>query len=268
MNPLDGAGRAHTLLLEIAGCRDAPAARADRRHPCGRIVHTQPTFPGSFQVPEPWAGHLHEAPLLFIGSNPSIDRREPYPEWTDDQRSTLEFFDNRFGGGVGQVKDGVYFPLRVESETDPHHSPRQVPFWASCKRNAAWLFGRPVRPGIDYAMTEVVHCKSRSEIGVRDARAHCAQRWLEPVLQASPARVIVLLGQHAELAFAPVTGPLEYWAVRHVSLAGQERAVLVARHPNYRGRRKWQDHIPENTRASLQRLLTTPEQEAVANERP
>lgn len=254
MSSADRAAAAQELLLQLTRCPDVPVARANRNHPCARIVHTQSSFPEGFQVPEPWAGHLHLAPLLFVASNPSIDRREPYPEWTDDEDRTATFFDSRFGGGRGQVKDGVYFPL-LDQDNGSWHSRRQVAFWATCKRNAEWLLGRPVRPGTDYAMTEVVHCKSRSEVGVRHARDHCTRRWFEAVLKQSPARVIVLLGQHAEQAFAPFTGPMDYWSTRSLLLDGADRTVLLARHPNYRGRRKWPDHIDEPTRASLQRLV-------------
>jgi hypothetical protein len=36
-------------------------------------------------------------------------------------------------------------------------------------------------------MTEVVHCKSRSEIGVRPAVTHCASLHLDRILARSPA---------------------------------------------------------------------------------
>ena len=264
MNEADRAEQATLLLRQLTQCPEVARARADRRHACSQIVHTQPTFPEGFQVPEPWAGHLYQAPLLFVGSNPSIDRREPYPDWTDQPDAIGAFFDGRFGGQPGQVKDGIYFPLREQSDDGSWHARRPVAFWSACKRNAAWLYGRPVpdiTPGMDYAMSEVVHCKSRSEIGVAKARPQCVQRWLEPMLAASPAPVVVLLGQHAELAFAPLTGPMEYWSTRQVMLGGLARTVLLARHPNYRGLRKWADHISPATRMTLHDLLAARREE-------
>jgi hypothetical protein len=57
-----------------------------------------------------------------------------------------------------------------------------------------------VRPGIDFALTEIVHCKSRQEIGVREASEFCAERFLSRVLSLSVAPVFVVYGAHARIA--------------------------------------------------------------------
>jgi uracil-DNA glycosylase len=109
-----------------------------------------------------------------------------------------------------------------------------VRFWAGVKGRAQELFDMPVRPGIDYALTEVVHCKTRSEVGVPEAKFVCANRYLVRVLACSAARVIVVLGVAAlpgvqrvflEAGIGRVVfGPL--------ALAGHERYVAYLPHPN------------------------------------
>jgi hypothetical protein len=225
------------------------------------VVGTQDVSPGDFQVPEPWAGHLDVAPLLFVSSNPSISGSEPYPPWSASSYERQLFFMERFGPGAGQVKDGVYTPLQHPRADGRLHGSRPVPFWNICKRNAAWLFGRKVEPGTDYAMTEVVHCKSRKEIGVAAARDHCADRWLDEVLTTSAARLVVILGDQAHTAFIHLgVEPLAFWSPVEVAIGGRTRLVLLARHPNYRGRRRWQDHIDDAAFLLLQSTLNVPGQ--------
>jgi hypothetical protein len=38
------------------------------------------------------------------------------------------------------------------------------------RQRAIELLQRDVRPGVDYALTEIVHCKSKSENGVAEAK--------------------------------------------------------------------------------------------------
>ena len=74
------------------------------------------------------------------------------------------------------------------------------------------LFGDEVVPGRDYALTEVVHCKSRAEAGViRKAGANgaidtCSDLWLERVLEHSRADVLIVVGKPARNAFRTLTG--------------------------------------------------------------
>jgi hypothetical protein len=233
------------LIEEITHCPEVEAVWAgDELHPCRRVVTTQPADPGRFQVPEPWAGHLHEAPILMISSNPSISEAEPYPTWDAATADRVGFFDDRFGDGPTQVRDGVRHPLIEQRADGSWHSKNKVAFWRDCKANVEYLLQRPADPGVDYVMTEVVHCKSRREEGVDSALSLCVDRWLERVLAVSPAPAVVVLGQKAEEAIAAHLGvQLPLWQVVEATLGGRRRLVLNVRHPNYFGRRKWQDHL-------------------------
>lgn len=89
-----------SLIEQITHCPEVDAVwQGEAGHPCRKIVLTQSTSSEEFQVPEPWAGHLSQAPLLFISSNPSISDDEPYPRWSDPADERVDFFDNRFGPG-------------------------------------------------------------------------------------------------------------------------------------------------------------------------
>ena len=90
-------------------------------------------------------------------------------------------------------------------------------------------------------MTEVVHCKSKSEVGVRDAAAECAARWLPQVLGASGAKLIVGLGTIARTALE------EHLQARGSQVVEREgRVFAFLPHPNARVRRRFQDVLDES----------------------
>jgi hypothetical protein len=59
------------------------------------------------------------------------------------------------------------------------------------------LLERPADPNADYVMTEVVHCKSRREIGVAAASDHCASMHLDRILTLTTAPLVIVLGAKA-----------------------------------------------------------------------
>jgi hypothetical protein len=133
---------------------------------------------------------------FFVSSNPSIDDSERYPDltWTEDQIS--DFFHNRFGPTAGWVRDGLY-----TRQKDGSFSRNWVRFWAAARSRAAELLEKErasITPGLDFALTEVVHCKSRNEVGVKEAQEFCSKRYLDRILSVSAAKVIVVFGQSAK----------------------------------------------------------------------
>jgi hypothetical protein len=147
---------------------------------------------------------------------------------------------------------------------------KPVVFCSSVRRRAIELFGREVDPGCDYVLSEVVHCKSRSEQGVREALPTCTERYLARVIAASAARIIVLLGVTARLAFqdvlhvalpdAAINDGSTGWEYRHpwgpAKLLGRERYVVTLPHPNARGVPKAiEAHYGSDHLSDLQRVL-------------
>jgi hypothetical protein len=212
------------LLREIAHCPNVSAVfRGARGNPCSEVIRCQGVSSLSmFQVPEPWNGRIHQASLLYLSSNPSISEDEQYPTWDSPDEHIGDFFQHRFGGGrkdwvregkYGLAKDGTYLPATA--------------YWAEILNRSRELFGREVVPGIDFALTEIVHCNSRNMIGVEAAITECAARYLPRVFQVSSASVVALIGKKVGDLFRksfkvddslPIVGPR--------NVAGRDRLFL------------------------------------------
>ena len=221
------------LLLEIAGCPEIGDAHQDSGHPCHAVVAFQRLRFGDkhvWQPPTPWVGRIERAPILFIGSNPNIAGTEYYPsqDWADEQ--LIEFFDCAFNDV--QIRDGKH-----ARQADESWGP-WVRTWASAKKRAEELLQRQAVPGDDYAMTEIVHCRSQNETGVDAARSRCADSYLDRTLGLSAAQVIVAFGAHTASwlrgRWRLDTGRL----VSEIEFAGKMRLVAFLPHPTGRARSK------------------------------
>lgn len=192
-----------------------------------------------FQVSEPWSGNLNTAPILFLGSNPSIsesllpENKEKYPRWSWSDKDITDFFNNRFGGGQELwIKDGMYTFL----ETGVHKK-KHVRYLAAIRKRAKEILGRPVEPGKDYVNSEVVHCKSKREHGVDKASGTCTKLYLRRLIAESGAKVIVCLGNFAERAVKQefeISGTSEPIFISEI-----ERLFFFLPHPNARRLRKF-----------------------------
>lgn len=183
------------LLNEIVHCPHVRfcVENPSADHPCREIVASQelPNL-GHRQVPEPWSGQIEQVPILFLSSNPSISTTDVYPRWSWSDDEMDDYFNHRFGGGHKEwIVDGKKALLTTGTYS---HS---VKFWAAVRQRAIELLGPGVRPGTDYALTEIVHCKSRSEIGVEQAQNKCVETYLKRVLELAEAKVVVVLGARA-----------------------------------------------------------------------
>ncbi|MGE3172234.1 MAG: hypothetical protein AB7O97_06365 [Planctomycetota bacterium] len=216
------------LLLSIARCPNVATCKAGAApHHCRRIVAVQTGDLDAFQVPEPWSGRIEQAPILFLSSNPGITAEERYPRWNWTDDAIADYFTNRFGGGREPwILDG-----NRRLNADGQHSEAR-PYWSNIKKRATEILGRDPVPGVDYALTEVVHCKSRQEEGVKQALRECAGRYLRPVLQLSAARVVVAVGLKVRKQLAETLGIRSEGALAGpLELAGRERLVLFLGHP-------------------------------------
>jgi hypothetical protein len=225
------------LALEIAHCPVIDAVLGCAPSPCGDVINFQ-TRPAAHRwVAEPWSGHVDEAPILFLSSNPSSgDPAEPVAPGdliaSSDDDTVFHTFEDAFdeGSWIGIV-DGTRL------RTADGKLGKSVPYWRSCKARASELMGRPARPGRDYALTEVVHCGSQHEIGVWHAAGQCVPRYLDRVLRLSPAKVVIVVGAIARAIVRTMVPALATGrsVVGPVQWAGRTRYVLFLPHPNGRG---------------------------------
>lgn len=249
-------GAARDLFLTIGRCPVIAEVRATGGPgcPCRGIVELQSDRPLERHTAEPWLGHIDRAPILFVSSNPG---------WSDDQggiadgtRTDKDFIDkfiNFFDAGkysVGGIR-GV--------GPDGKPEKRWVPYWASTRARATELLGTGVVPGESYALTEVVHCNSRTENAgaVREAMAECAPRYLDAVLEVAAARLIVVVGDVAASTFLARGIDPNRRFLRSTPVAGRERAIVFLPHPSRRGGRKsFAANVPEHL-DELRRLVQT-----------
>ena len=243
------------LLLEISHCAIAQSILDNRslENPCREIVLLQNVETISdFQVPEPWSGQISLAPLLFLSSNPSINLSEYYPLWSWSNESITDYFIHRFGTGKRiWVRDGKY-----SLQKDNSYS-QSVAFWASVRQRATELFNRNVEPGIDYALSEVVHCKSKQEIGVKSAVMQCSELYLNKVFSVSNAIIVIVLGDIANDAIKSIynlSGDNQQ-VLKPVQLGQRERYIVFLPHPNARKSRTFKSVLPQSEFRQLQKLL-------------
>lgn len=248
------------LLREIARCPNVSRCfkRNGSSNPCYKIVRSQGNkILASHQLPEPWSGRLEAAPILFLSSNPSIENpgqeTEEYPRLSWANADIEDFFTNRFGGGrKNWIAGGVRF-LR----SDDSYSPEYVRYWAFVRSRAKELLQRKdVVPGVDYALSEVVHCKSQNEFGVDEALQECANRYLTRVIASSGAKVIVVLGDTAKTAVTNwlsasasglVQGPLK--------VGNRERLLTFIPHSNARVKRTFANCLSPSDLSRLRSAL-------------
>lgn len=241
------------LLLEICSCPNVKAARASDGHPCAEVVRSQEVATlNSFQAPAPWVGQIHRAPILFIGSNPSISHTEHHPTWRKSGDFKIDYFERHFGGG-GQAwtQDGVR-----TLQTDGTYS-NVVRFYSGARQHAAELLEREPEPGVDYAVTWVVRCKSTGEIGVGRTARECSTRYLRRTIQASSARLIVVLGKHARDGIADLFGILtgDAHVAGPVKVGRRERWFVSLPHPSARQRRDFRSRCSPEELEHLRGLV-------------
>ncbi len=232
------------LLLKIAHCPLITESLQDGRA-CSEIVAAQKLAEPDRQVPEGWAGNLADAKVLFLSSNPSIseagpgqpaDEVEPFPTACSTDDEIVEFIGRRF--------DQTVLPkpwVRNDRSLlrSGQYSPRPTRFWVSIRARARELLGDSADPACNYVMTEVVHCKSRQEAGVRAAAGTCARLYLDGILRLSAAPLVAVVGKKADAAlraWLPCLPEPPY--VVGAELGGRQRTLVYISHPSSWGEPK------------------------------
>jgi hypothetical protein len=230
-------------LLQIARC-PLFALGGMAGSPCQTILGVQNNLPhAQRQVPEPWRGRL-DSPLLFVSSNPSIDPDDDSPLACNSDEELVSYFEAGFPQAFPRVR------LR-----NGNVRPNYVRFWASLRNRAAEIWNLPpneIRPGLDFSITEIVHCKSQSEVGVTAALGTCKQLHWNTIISASSAQLIVVIGKVARDSFSlPFPIPV---LQREVGL--QNRWALTLPAPNSRRiQKKVSAHYSEQQLSQIRQEL-------------
>jgi hypothetical protein len=205
------------LALRISSCSNFLDVLDGKMNACVNVVNWQVDAHiekpvrvemrrSTFHRPEPWAGNLSSAPIMFLSSNPSFDPRENFPTLDWDDKDAEDFFVNRFSertdrgyGAIDGPKVASQDRAILKKENIPALTGR-VKTWYTLRSRAAALLEKSVddtRAANDYVMSEVVHCKSRKEEGVFEALPACVSKWFLPLLEASSAKLVVVSGEPA-----------------------------------------------------------------------
>jgi hypothetical protein len=150
-----------------------------------------------------------------------------------DDATLIDIFINFFGGGRRTYSEGGIRGVDTNGKAERGW----VRYWAYARRRAIELLGDSVVPGETYALTEVVHCNSKTEADgvVWDALTECMPRYLDSVLGLAAARVIVVVGGVAAEAFRRRGFEPAQKVIGPVDLAGRKRLIVFMPHPNKRG---------------------------------
>lgn len=243
-------------LHEIAHCSNIQHCYDTRQgsHPCSKIISLQRSYPHNLdwhQVPEPWSGDIEHAPILFLSSSPSLDERAVFPLWSWSDEWIADYFTHRYKGGRKQwIENGTHYLQQNGS-----HARTSVKFWSSVRTRAKELLGKDVDDGVDYALTEVVHCKSKGEVGVQEALQTCAKLYLQPVVALSGAKVIVVLGKQAEKAVRDAFRIPDGSMVGPLPIGTRQRYIVFLPHPNAHMARSFEKCFDEETLQELRAFL-------------
>ena len=184
------------LLFDIAKCSNfcTLIQHGNISNPCNDIINFQRQQDAvnaiDFQLPEPWNGDIINAPILVISSNPAYSKIELYPNLCWPEPMIADFFINRFKDR-GPKYSWIY-NNRVLNINGTRGKP--VRYLISIQKRIEEILLRSVKPGIDYCITEIVHCKSSNQIGVAKALHQCASRFLTAKIGISGAKIIIGIG--------------------------------------------------------------------------
>jgi len=245
---------AANLMMEIVKCG---LDCKDSAHPCHSIWESQGCeIVGDFHLPEPWNGSIDSARLMFLGINPRYNAGELFPRignpwWmTDGQELSssriTDFFTRRFSsedGYVVGVPDSAV-RVRIESASTSERVYREAGgvYWKYLHMIARLVLGKDydlgcsVTPGVDYVLTEVVHCKTIDENGVSDSCfRQCRDKWMGRVMDvACNVEYIVVVGGKAKENVAPIfsiANP-KWWTWYSVCRNRRKYRVIFVYHSN------------------------------------
>ena len=201
------------LLEKIIQCSNINDAFQNIPSKCKEVVMFQEKFlekhkdklnlenKAVFAVPEPWSGDILKARILLISSNPSISTED----FTENQYPLKLIQNAKLTSSINKLDYYDFFTNRFQKEIYTSNEEfLAVPFWRTIEdwylkltknKNSNGLVSKVNRyRGKDFVITELVHCKSKSEVGVSEAMDTCFDKWFEKIIQLCKAKIIIILG--------------------------------------------------------------------------
>ena len=207
------------LCIDIAFCQNTGNTPCTKVSGAAKCPHAL--------MPEPWSGHLSEAKILFIGSNPSFDCNELYPDSTWSKQKICDFFENRFKNGKVLKSAGKRDKVKYWSElitytnmiNDLESNRYYIGRLAEATKTNGWNYS-VLDPYV--ASTEIVHCKSKNlKILSKRCLSFCFNKWMPKILSFFTGDVIVLIGKETH-SFEPQIKSL---------LNGRKITIVLAPYP-------------------------------------
>lgn len=217
---------AQKIFWDIINCPNIKNCHSGS--PCFDIISSQCQYHQPWHSPEPWTGDIENARLLFVSSNPSIMKGEVFPYTQNVPLCKKTFVGAKFNGySVPWPNNDIerFFESRLQGQIDPVSGKqyvsakkqvlcvngkysRSVPTWVKMDKYASAILGKKqIQAGIDYAICEVVKCKSKNEYGVPSAMQYCFNHFNDTIGLFSSCSTgiatptICILGKKAEKQF-------------------------------------------------------------------
>lgn len=233
--------RAKQVFWDIINC-----GLCEYKHPCScsGVIGSQNTTEDDFHIPEPWNGDLGTARILFVSINPGYSLGELYPRkgnpyWTVsdgfNQNKVQDYFERRFDRSLPYVKyknGGHAFSIKMEDDEYKKVSG----FWTYVFKMANSLIPNadPLR---DFAITEIVHCKSKDISFLDDSCFEkCMDNHLAKVFEQAPkVEWVIFIGGSVRTHICKRYGfpsPIKQKWYRTTKLNGNDVKITFVDHNN------------------------------------
>lgn len=216
------------LFWDIINCPNS-SKESNPLCACSKVLLAQSGFPFR-QVPEPWSGQLDKASFMVIGSNPALvvksdlSRYELFPskdnnwdKWhtinsfTWNQSDVEQYFENRFQGAKFPVTRQLFVDKTNNAALNVFSGGPVARIDYKRLNNDYWAvynkYCKAIDPNyIDYSfvVTDLVHCKSGGELGVKEAMNSCQDYMIKIINlfleNGQPRHSILLFGSQTESA--------------------------------------------------------------------
>lgn len=153
-------------------------------------------------LPEPWNGHLTQAQIMFIGSNPSFCKEEEFPTKYWSKNKIISFFENRF---YNYEKDDAslywkYLIKYTDWTIDLIDDISKEKIRNSDRVNDRQFIKENFNKLNDLIVsTEIVHCKSKKEKGTLNRKLLDEEfkQWMPQIINKFKGKIIILFGNMA-----------------------------------------------------------------------